>query len=128
MTPGPLTSRSVAEAPGATATQSLFPPVRSQLEERWHLYSRRRAMAKRASGAGGGVVGASGLSGAFLVSAEALRPRTAPAAASVPIILRRVGAEAESDVEGTGLEGSMGGIARLLLSVIQRVVRKDSPI
>ena len=37
MTPGPLTSSSVAVAPGSTGMKSALPPVRSQLEERRHL-------------------------------------------------------------------------------------------
>src|SRR3569833_1671482 len=128
MTPGPFTSRRVRDAPGSTGRKSALPPVVSQLEERWHLYSRMRAMAKRASGAGGGAVGAGGSTKFFLVCAVPSRPRSAPAAARVPIILRRVGAAVDSVATGFGaLAGSMGGMAAPF-SVIQKAVREDDSI
>src|SRR3954469_12191732 len=83
-------------------------------------------MANRASGAGG-AVGAGGSADFFLVCAEASRPRSAPAAARVPIILRRGGVAVGSIADGIGSEesmGLMGGIAAPFRVMQQRCSRR----
>ena len=70
-------------------------------------------MEKTASEGAGGAVGAGGSAGLEAAALVASRPRMAPAAARVPIILRRV-AEVSSGLDGVS-DGSMGGIAGGLL-------------
>jgi hypothetical protein len=75
-TPAPVTSSSVAVWPGSTGTESLLPPVLSQLEERRVLYERRRDSARSSSGTAisGGAVAAS-----LADAGAAFRPSSADA-------------------------------------------------
>ncbi len=84
-------------------------------------------METRASGVGGGEAGSAGL---FVVAAEdveASRPKRAPAAASVPSILRRVGTAVASGI-ARGSEGFSVDIAAPCIEEEIGTLGKDSPI